>query len=177
MRTEERVTIKSTGLKAFGFVFTPLYALLLTGSGFFFGKDTAELIQLAVFSCIIGGTVSLCIRKFYAISETDPDISQAAEKRFLVVVFLAMLLSVLFSTFPNTMWVFVPVFVVLITFARNSNISTSSCGYDTCFRMRSNCIFRISCQRRFFRDRISSAGFRDEICASRISFITLSSCM
>lgn len=117
MRTEERVTTKSTGLKEFGFVFTPLYALLLTGSGFFFGKDTAELIQLAVFSCIIGGTVSLCISKFYTISETDPDISKTAEKRFLVVVFLSMLLSVLFSTFPNTMWVFVPIFVVLSLFS------------------------------------------------------------
>ncbi len=117
MRTEERVTTKSTGLKAFGIVFTLVYALLLTGSGFFFGRDTAELIQLAVFSCIIGGTVSLCIRKYYPISETDPDISKASQKRFLVVVFLSMLLSVLFSTFPNTVWVFVPIFVVLSLFS------------------------------------------------------------
>ncbi len=117
MRTEERLTTKSTGLKAFGIVFTLVYALLLTGCGYFLGKDTAELIQLAVFSCIIGGTVSLCIRKFYPQSVTDPDISKAAEKRFLVVLFLSMLLSVLFSSFPNTMWVFVPVFVVLSLFS------------------------------------------------------------
>ncbi|MBO4609827.1 MAG: hypothetical protein J5696_08165 [Lachnospiraceae bacterium] len=108
---------KSTGLKAFGIVFTLVYALLLTGSGFFFGRDTAELIQLAVFSLIIGGTVSLCIRKYYPISETDPDISKASRKRFLIVVFISMLLSVLFSTFPNTVWVFVPIFVVLSLFS------------------------------------------------------------
>ena len=117
MRTEERVMTKSTGLKAFGIVFTLVYALLLTGSGFFFGRDTAELIQLAVFSLIIGGTVSLCIRKYYPISETDPDISKASRKRFLIVVFISMLLSVLFSTFPNTVWVFVPIFVVLSLFS------------------------------------------------------------
>lgn len=117
MRTEERTQTKSTGLKAFGMVFTLVYALLLTGIGYFSGKDTAELIQLSVFSLIIGGTVSLCIRKFYPLSYTDPDISKAAEKRFCVVLFLSMLLSVLFSSFPNTMWVFVPLFVVLSLFS------------------------------------------------------------
>ena len=94
MRTEERTQTKSTGLKAFGILFTLVYALLLTGKGYLSGKDTAELIQLAVFSIIIGGTVSLCIRKFYPLSDTDPDISVAAEKRFRVVLFLSMLLSV-----------------------------------------------------------------------------------
>ena len=117
MRTEERAPIKSTGLKAFGIAFTLVYALLLTGRGYFSGKDTAELIRLSVFSCIIGGTVSLCIRKFFLVSETDPDISKAAEKRFLTVVFISMLLSILFSAFPNTMWVFVPIFVVLSLFS------------------------------------------------------------
>ena len=106
-----------TGKKIPGIIFTIIYAMLLTGVGYVGGKDTAELIQYGVFSFILGGLVSLCIRKYFPVSVTDPDISEKSESRFWIIVYLCMLLSVLFSYFPNTMWVFVPVFVILSLFS------------------------------------------------------------
>ena len=106
-----------SGSKIPGIIFTIIYAMLLTGVGYVGGKDIAEIIQYGVFSLILGGLVSLCIRKFFPISVTDPDISEGAESRFWIIVYICMLLSVLFSYFPNTMWVFVPVFVILSLFS------------------------------------------------------------
>ena len=105
------------GKKIPGIIFTIVYMMLLTGVGYVGGKDTAELIQYGVFSLILGGLVSLCIRKYFPISATDPEISEKGESRLWIIVYLCMLLSVLFSYFPNTMWVFVPVFVILSLFS------------------------------------------------------------
>jgi hypothetical protein len=112
----ETSKVKS-GSKIPGIIFTVIYAMLLTGVGYVGGKDTAELIQYGVFSIILGGLVSLCIRKYFPVSVTDPDISEKSESRFWIIVYICMLLSVLFSYFPNTMWVFVPVFVILSLFS------------------------------------------------------------
>ena len=112
----EKQTVKS-GKKIPGIIFTIIYMMLLTGVGYIGGKDTAEIIQFGVFSLILGGLVSLTIRKYFPRSVTDPDISEKSESRFWIIVYLCMLLSVLFSYFPNTMWVFVPVFVILSLFS------------------------------------------------------------
>ncbi len=117
MKAEENLQIKNTDKKLPGIFFTVLYAVVITVMGYISGKDMTELIQFAVFSLILGGIVSLTIRKYYPISETDPHISLRSRSVFWMFVYVAALFSVLFTYFPNTIWVFVPVFVVLALFS------------------------------------------------------------
>ncbi|MCR4791653.1 MAG: hypothetical protein K5871_02775 [Lachnospiraceae bacterium] len=117
MRAEEELQTKSTAKALPGILFAVFYALILVAAGAFTGVWAAELIQRAVFSLILGGIVSLVIRKYYPHSVTDPEISAESEKRLWIIVYISMLLSVLYSFFPNTIWVFVPLFVVLSLFS------------------------------------------------------------
>ncbi len=98
-------------------IFTLIYAGILCFLGFLSGSDDQEMIQRAVFSLMLGGTVSLCVRKSYPVSDTDPDISVKRRRVFWILLYISMFLSVLFSYFPNTIWVFMPVYVILSLFS------------------------------------------------------------
>ena len=117
MKTEENLQTKNTDKKLPGIAFTVIYTVAITLMGYFSGKDNTELIQFAVFSLILGGTVSITIRKYFPISETDPEISLRSRSAFWMFVYVGAVFSILFTFFPNTIWVFVPVYVVLSLFS------------------------------------------------------------
>ncbi len=100
-----------------GLIFAILYAVIICFHGFLTGSDNEELLQRGIFSLMLGGIVAFCVRKSYPVSDTDPDISMGRKKAFWVLLYICMFLSVLFSYFPNTIWVFMPLFVILSLFS------------------------------------------------------------
>ena len=100
-----------------GVIFALLYSVILSFLQFLSGADKEGLIQIAVFSLMLGGIASLSIRKCYPVSETDPIISNKRKRIFWLFTYISMFLSALFSFFPNTMWVFMPVYIILSLFS------------------------------------------------------------
>ena len=117
MKTEQKKHRKNSNRILPGLIFAVFYALILSFLGFLSGSEKDELLQRALFSLMLGGIVSFCVRKCYPVSETDPEISSRRKKAFWILLYVSMFLSVLFTYFPNTIWVFMPIFVILSLFS------------------------------------------------------------